>query len=160
MTTTVQWSIVRTNFECDGSWRDIYVLGTTLKDWSRIAEMIENAGYQLTFQGSWSGSKFPSNISVLFPRNLDSVMTSLTIDVAGVALNCHFFDVSTIEFDLDPRQVTGQSELDTILRSMTQISKALKKLVLLTPENRPESPILTVLPDSNEIIYDHNSPSA
>jgi hypothetical protein len=49
--------------------------------------------------------------------------------------SCHFFDPSEIEFDLDPREVHGQAEIDGLLGVMQVLAAATGKLALMTPEN-------------------------
>jgi len=133
----------------DGSLRDIHLVDAGLAAWSRAAEAIERHGYALSFEGLWSGSRFPSNVADLFKRSPDREMTTLSIDLGGVRLGCHFFTEESIEFDLDPREIAGEPEFLSVVRFMSRLATATERPALLTPENLPEGPILTVLPPSS-----------
>jgi hypothetical protein len=46
----VNWDAQRHDFEWDGSWRDIYVFGTSTADWENVLDLIRNGSYRQ----SWS----------------------------------------------------------------------------------------------------------
>jgi len=54
-------------------------------------------------------------------------------------LNCHFFQNDDIELDLDPREVTGQAQLDALLEFMRDIGRTTSASVVLTPKMCPNS---------------------
>jgi hypothetical protein len=141
------WINLEAAFKFDGSWRDVYVLDTTRDDWLRVIAMIEQAGYPLSFEGSLLGSRFPEDLASLFPHGAESLTTTLSFDVGSIRMNCHFFVEDNIEFDLDPRQVVGESEFRALLYFMAKLSQACGKPALLAPENLPIAPLLTVLPE-------------
>jgi hypothetical protein len=87
----------------------------------------------------------PGDVGELFKRR-DQEAPMLSVLAQGVHLNCHFFDETEIEFDLDPRQVTGQPELDGLVAFMRTLAVAVKKVALMTPENMHDVPFIRVPP--------------
>lgn len=41
----LDWPKQKVDFEFDGSWRDIYILDTTLEDWRAVLAMVLHGGY-------------------------------------------------------------------------------------------------------------------
>jgi hypothetical protein len=77
----------------------------------------------------------------------------MSVSAGSVQLNCHFFCANEIEFDLDPREVHGQADLDALLSFMEMIAVATAKPVLMTPENMHDSPFIRVVsPETAEYI--------
>jgi hypothetical protein len=58
----------------------------------------------------------------------------------------HFFGEFEIEFDLDPREVTGQPEFDDVVAFMGRLAAATGKVAVMTPENTHDAPFLSVAP--------------
>ena len=52
--------------------------------------------------------------------------------------NSHFFIEEEIELDVDPREVTTQQHMDSVLKFMAELGSILKHDVILTEENGPE----------------------
>lgn len=140
-----QWDTFAMEFYRDGSLRDIYVFETDLEDWRKMATFV-GRNYQFTFCGEWREATFPPEIAVLFPRNDESALTMLAIDVTGVRVNCHFFDAREIELDLDPADVRDPSALNGIFTFMKGLARSVEKDVLLTPENMREIAIFRCRP--------------
>ena len=59
----------------------------------------------------------------------------LSVRFCGVLANCHFFTPEEIEFDIDPREVVGQTELDGLFGFMSCLAEAVGQDVILCPEN-------------------------
>lgn len=67
--------------------------------------------------------------------------------------DCHFFVESEIEFDFDPRQVTGQDRLNAVFSFMQLIARACDKKAVLTPENARDATIFRVHPPTLHVEY-------
>ena len=63
-------------------------------------------------------------------------------------LKCHFFDDEEIEFDLDPREVKGPTELRDLSDFMRLLADRTGKTATLTHENTKSAIILAVAPQS------------
>lgn len=92
--------------------------------------------------------------SVALPYEVESIFgvrTSasplLTVYLDGIELNCHFFTDQDIELDLDPREISSQGHLDLLLGFMRRLGAATAKSVVITPENKPELPIIRYEPE-------------
>lgn len=66
-------------------------------------------------------------------------------------MNCHFFAVEQIEFDLDPAEVSDPSRLEGLFAFMKGLASAVGKDVLLTPENVPSIVIFRCRPGATHV---------
>ena len=148
----LDWNAVSDDFAFDGSWRDIYVFRTDIADWQRTLDAIQANGYTLTYFRDNQPTELPANASRAFPQPGDCDRR-LSVSFAGVQVNCHFFTVDEIEFDIDPREVKGQKELDALFRFMRCVAGAVGKETVLTAENCPEVVIFRVFPGRTAIEY-------
>lgn len=148
----IAWETVREEFAFDGSWRDIYVSGTTIADWQRMLTAIRSAGYRLTYFRADQPTEMPTNAGDAFPLP-DECDRRLSVWFADVHANCHFFTVEEIEFDIDPRAVKGQEELNALFGFMRCLAQATDKEVVLTAENMPKIVIFRVSPGKAAIEY-------
>ncbi len=139
------WDAVRDEFDFDGSWRDVYVRETDLTSWQRMLDGLRAAGYELTYFRDNQPTELPMEASQAFPHP-DKCDRLLLVCFAGVQANCHFFCVEDIEFDIDPRQVTGQAQLSGLIDFMRCLSQAVGKDATLAPENSPEIVIFRIRP--------------
>lgn len=74
----------------------------------------------------------------------------MTVQVGSASVNCHFFVDSELELDIDPREVNSASQHNQLLEFAEQIASALQKPIVLTPENTPESPLLSFQPGESK----------
>ncbi|MGH7170834.1 MAG: hypothetical protein ACRELF_10185 [Gemmataceae bacterium] len=139
------WSTVRDEFAFDGSWRDIYVLGTDMAAWQRMLDGLRSAGYDLAYFRDLQPSELPVNATEAFPLPGECDRL-LSVRFAGVLSNCHFFTPGEIEFDIDPREVKGQEELDAVFGFMRRLAETVGKEAILTAENCPHIVIFRVRP--------------
>lgn len=138
-------------FEVDGSWRDIYVLGTTTADWDVLLSGLR-AQYsnRVRYIPHETPSELPAHSEGIFRVRAD-FSPLLSIDLDGLILNSHFFWSEEIEFDMDPRGLTPANFAE-LLEFLRWIGKRLRKVVLLTPENRQNIPLLAYLPDIDQVV--------
>src|SRR5438094_134768 len=96
----------------DGSWRDIYVLGTTISDWQRLVDWLHTGPYPVEFYLDGKSAPLLHDISIVFEQRevTGEFLEFLEIDVEGVIFHCHFFWPEEIEFDMDPRQVDSEQK--------------------------------------------------
>jgi hypothetical protein len=82
------WDQVRNDLIWDGSWRDIYVKGTTLDNWNQFLSLVKGTTqYQYFVDGQ--PTLLPSvAVNILSIREQTKL---LSIWVGEVQLNCHFF---------------------------------------------------------------------
>ena len=146
----MNWQEVKTEFEWDGSWRDIYVLDTGLEAWQKLLDFLRSSRYQVFYTDEGEAASLPETAAEVLQER-GSASSYLGVEAGGLLFNCHFFTDEQVEFDLDPREVKGQDTLDVVLAFMRDIGQALGKRVILTPENCQEIAIFEYLPESNSI---------
>lgn len=138
----MRWSEVAESFDWDGSWRDIYVLGTDARDWMRFIDAIPAWNVPYVYTENGERAPFPPPrirfVGTLEPSAL------LELRIGGATLNCHFFTEDEIELDLDPREVSEQGAMDDIVSFMAQLSGLVQRPTILTPENFQSEALITV----------------
>jgi len=139
------WDDLKSEFAWEGSWRDICVTETSIADWRAALEMIRAAGFRLKFTIDGAESTPPADVLQIFGQPREGSFL-LAVSVGGLWLNCHFFVESEIEFDLDPREVVGQPQLDAVVIFMRKLAGATQKWALMTPENMHEAAFIRVAP--------------
>ena len=142
----VRWAAIAPEFEWDGSLRDIYVVGTTAHDWQQVLDALRELEPAPSFSIDGAAASLPERADGMFAQRQRS-SPLLALDVGGVRLNCHFFDEAEIEFDLDPREVTGAAQFAALEAFMTLLAAKTGKNVILTYENTKSAVILSVAPE-------------
>ena len=147
----IDWKMCKQDFEWDGSWRDIYVFHTTLEDW-RLLFALLRSDYQLEISTDGTVQSLPTaNDDLLaLPQEF---LPHWRFRVGGLRVVCHFFSSDQMEFDVDPREITSQTGLDTLLGFVQRLGDFISKPVVLTPENGPEIPIITYDPKTRAFQY-------
>lgn len=142
----LNWDDVREEFVFDGSWRDIYVLNTTLADWQRVLDAIHKAEHDCEYLVDGAPGVLPNDAALTFLTSKES-RPLLSVKFGGVQANCHFFSVEEIEFDIDPREVADQPQLDILVEFMQLLANSTGKPAILTPENFSQAVILRAMPN-------------
>ncbi len=146
----MKWENYAADFDWDGSWRDIYVLETSIDDWQTMFDFLHSSQYEFQYQ-RYEPEPLPS-ITEVFSKKYEH-KGDLYVVVGDVTLNCHFFVPEQIEFDLDPCEVKGEEQAEALLDFMRQLGRALNKEVILTPESFEENPIFKFSPVTQEVTY-------
>lgn len=150
--TASPWDLVAEAFRYDGMTRDIYILETDISHWQRALAYIARRYDCVRFHGGWNGPDFPLDVATtLFPRDPEAPRTTMTVDISGLHVNCHFFALEEIEFDLDPADVMDADRLEAVIRFMSGLASAAGKDVLLTAENVRDAVILRCRPSSERV---------
>jgi hypothetical protein len=139
------WKAVRDVFAFDGSWRDVYVLGTDLAAWQRMLDALRAAGYDLAYFRDHQPAELPADAAQALPPPGEGGRM-LSVRFGGILANCHFFTAEAIRFDVDPREVTGPDQLNALCGFMRCLAAAVGKDVVLTDEGRPQGVYFRVPP--------------
>ncbi len=125
-------------FEPDGfgSLRDIDVLDTDAQDWQRVLDFLRSRSgrFSLVFSVDGVPRDLPPSAAEIFSV-WERAAPALFIDLRGVHVAGYFFDNSTIEFDVDPRDVLRPERADLVVGFMQDLADLLGKPVILTPDN-------------------------
>jgi hypothetical protein len=143
-TLELDWKKQRPDFEPDGSLRDIYVLDTTLDDWSRVLAMLQAGPYRAMSTLDGKPAPLPADPQELFSE-ANRHRYGLEVLVADIKLACHFFIPGEIELDFFPNGI-GPTQLGAILGFMADLGDLLGKHVLMSPENLPDIPLFAYDP--------------
>ena len=138
----VTWEEIEPELNWDGSWRDLYVLETTVDDWRLFLQFLRAGRYVTRFQdhrstvvGTEGGVRSLPHYPTSLFHGRDERFTLLEVDVGRVTLNTDFFTPDNIHLDLDPRKVQSTDDADTLFAFMRGLGRALGKPVRLTHEN-------------------------
>ncbi len=146
----LRWESVRTEFAWEGSWRDICVVSVDLFAWQAAVEALVREGRCGDFTVAGVRRDLPLDVREVFSTGAEGGAL-WSVSVAGLTLNCHFFDEAEIEFDLDPREIVGQEQLDGVVGFMRTLASATNRPALMTPENMHGAPIIRVSPAGDAV---------
>src|SRR5689334_6636647 len=124
------WETVADEFAFDGSWRDIYILDTDMAAWQCVLDRLRQAEYDLVYYRDGEVSELPYAITDAFPAEGEAGLL-LSVRFADVRANCHFFTPNEIEFDIDPREVQGQRQLEALLTFMRLLANTTHREAIL-----------------------------
>jgi hypothetical protein len=136
----LRWPTSKVDFEADGSLRDIYVLDTTLDDWSKVLAFVAAKPFDASLTCEGHQVELPWEPRRLFPTIERALRHLLSLRVGDVELCCHFFIEEEIEFDFWPNGMT-EDKLGALLSFMCDLGALTGKTVILTPENYQARPI-------------------
>ena len=142
------WIAAAPEFAWDGSWRDIYIRDTSLDDWQRVVDSLRDYSPPPSLLLDGVSLSIPPSIKSVLERGYDESRPVLCVKAGNISLNCHFFDVGEVEFDLDPREVSSEEDFDNLTAFMSQIADATGKPAILTHENVRDAVILRVEPSA------------
>ncbi len=144
----LSWEKCHEAFYIDGSLRDIYVTGTTFADWDEMLNFASTQSARLIIGGD------QVNLPVQAQGLLeDEHVSLLEIKLGSVIANCHFFCEEEIEFDIDPRKVKSQTDLNCLVNFICGLGEALGKDVVLTSENAKDSVWYRYVAQSGELLH-------
>ena len=143
------WSDVRLEFEPDGSWRDVYLFGTTRRDWQTLLDWVRTIDSSPRFTVDSEIGAFPSDVDWMFDHRQE-VAPSLHFVHRGIDYGLHFFQDDEIELDIDPREIRERNWPDFIA-TLSDLAVLLNREVLVTPDNLPSVAILRVT--GSEVTY-------
>jgi hypothetical protein len=154
----MEWEQIAPEFYPDGGLRDIYVLEAQVQDWQVVLDAIRHFQPQPIYTLDGVAADLPNRVEQVFQRRLDA-SPMMSFRILDMTLNCHFFgsdqvehDSQLIEFDLDPREVSDSEHLHALIDFMRLLGNLTGKVVILTPENCIESPILKYDPQSKQVV--------
>ena len=128
------WEQIRGEFVFDGALLDIYIFGTDATDWERLIRALHTSGFRLSYSLDGEPADVPTEARRAF-ADVEIAAACLSVRFDGLLANTFFFTPLEIEFDIDPREIVGQTQLDALVRFMHRLADAVGKEVVLTPES-------------------------
>lgn len=141
-------------YYCDGSLRDIYVFDTNIYDNKKWTELVNNA-YKINWFNSLTQT-YEKQIDFGIVRGYlnkeHDLCSRASIFVDNIQINNHFFIDTKIENDISPTEINSIQDHEKVISYMMNISNALNKTIILTPENEPETILIKVINDFVELM--------
>lgn len=128
-------------WEPDGSLRDIHVHNMTDAHWEQFDRLLDQ--YDIAYSFDHVQAPFPGSQAILANRDGTHL---LAIALDGAAIHCHFFIPEELEFDIDPRSISGPLQHQRVLAFIEGLAEALQLPAAITPENSEETPFLVYSP--------------
>lgn len=136
------WTALRDVWEQDeGALRDIVVGETTVDDWQHVVDAIRRSRWPWAYTEDDVSLPMPESVAKIFA--IRETRTPLWQIAATVTLriNCHFFDVSEIEFSFEPRDVVDQQALESVCSFVRDIGRAARRDVFVYCEAVEPRPV-------------------
>lgn len=138
----------------DGAWLDIYVFNIEEQNWFEWVNFVNN-----TYRISWHNGRTQKNQNQIDFNVIEDYWNSTSeyVSTGTIYLNnkieikAHFFDNSEFENDIDPREFQNMEDHEQLMKYLKQVSKIMKREVVLTPENCPETPLIKVKKEEIEL---------
>lgn len=115
-----------------GTLLDLRVFGVSAEDYRALLAMVVSRFCARYMRDGVEGD-VPTYETIL--RDCGTVSVYVKSSVAGVQINLWFWSESELELDLLPDDVDSEPKANGILRFVSEVSRLLKKPVLLTGEN-------------------------
>jgi hypothetical protein len=133
-------------FYQDGSFRDIYIKDIQMSDWQLVLDFLKSLHHKIKFFKDGNDFDYLDFCAeeIFNLKNDFSIVMKICSD--SMSINCHFFDSTEIEFDIDPHEITNVDSIEIIFNLIINLSKITQKRVVLTPENLSESPLVVCEP--------------
>jgi hypothetical protein len=151
----LRWEEVRDLFDPDlmGALPDLYVPGTTVRDWQAVLDLVTASGWPWQYQEDGTARPLPAAAAVL-ARPAETGTASLRVWPApGVLVIFWFMAETDIDFDVDLRELRGQEGVDALCGLLRAIGGKLGKPVLMTAEGgRREHPVLGFDPALDKVV--------
>jgi hypothetical protein len=138
------WAELREVFEPDGSLLDVVIESTTVDDWRTVLEFVGSLSKGGVAEVRTRPDPLPP-IAVIF-ASADEPLSLLSVELGRVVANCHFFDATEIEFDVDPRDVLQESDARSLLTFMEGLARAVGRPAHLTAESSHDNRLVTFEP--------------
>jgi hypothetical protein len=133
-------------YYCDGSWRDIYVSGTSVSDWKKWVDYVNEHYLVNSLNGKTNQDEKKIDFATIkgYWAGDHDFCTTAKVFVDNLQINAHFFDNTELENDIDPSEVNSIDDHNKLIKFMTDLSNILNKAVILTPENGHEIVLIKV----------------
>ena len=146
----MDWQAIALDFEADGLLRDIHVEETTIADWRYVWVLGFEEDVTFIFNVDGENAEPPRSVDEVFALRANHAVTG-SYRVEGITYNCHFFEVSEIEFDVDPSEIADHDGADRLSRFIKRLAYLTGKPVRLTHENLPRAIIALLDPSDAEV---------
>jgi hypothetical protein len=124
---------------------EIYVLGTSYDDWSRVLVGLHTFGHEVSLRDALT--EMPAKLNRRMFDAEDDAAYQLSISIGSQIWTSSLASLSAIDLQGDPRDVRSRSDLDDVFRLLRLLNKITGKPAILVPETLEPAmvrPYLTV----------------
>ncbi|MBZ4318402.1 hypothetical protein [Streptomyces huiliensis] len=147
------WNDVRNLFDPDlmGALPDLTVPGTSAEDWQAVFDLVRPGGWDGEFRVGGAPAPLPSAAAVL-SRPSDADTAELHVrPVPHVTFIFRPMTADEIDFDVDLRELQGQSGVDTLCGVLRTIGRRLGKPVTMSTGGNYANPVLGYDPVADRV---------
>lgn len=147
----MEWSFLKNNiYYRDGSLRDLYILHTDRTDWRKWIAYV-NEHYKLEWFNGEKGineNKIDFKVIEAYWNNEHDLCSIAKVYVDTIQVNAYFSEDAEIENDIDPKEFNSIEDHHKLVKLMSDLSKLINKMVILTPENEQATILIKVEQDT------------
>jgi hypothetical protein len=150
----LNWLEVCDDWKVDGGLRDVHVFSASEADWQRLLDVVSRQGWASSYSEDGEPVPMPAEVGRIFEHmKTRSVLWEIR-PTSEIKINCFFFSPDEIDFDIDPREIVGQSQLDAVCEFVRVVGKALDKPVAVTweGESAREAAFMRYEPETDAIL--------
>jgi len=148
----LKWGDVREDWVDDGGLPDVLVQDATSDDWDRVLDVVRDRGWPTRYSVDGDVASMPGNVSPIFEIRHDKSVRWEVRPHPDVAVNCHFFAIEEIGFDVSPREVVDEETFDAFCEFVTAIGRALGKPVDVTADGAPSDVFMRYEPAADRLV--------
>lgn len=138
------WSEIKSEFEADGSLRDIYVEDIDISAWDTFIDGVIESEFRIDFKSGDSSRSLPNSfVGIKELQRVNPTILSIWLKVS-VQINCHFFVENEIELDVSPSEICNEESYTALIHFLHWLAGILNEPVKLTHEGDQSEIILYV----------------
>ncbi|MEV4583238.1 hypothetical protein AB0K16_59540 [Nonomuraea jabiensis] len=154
------WDDVKVLFdpEINGALPDVVVEGTTVEDWQVLLDLVGARGWQYAYSVGGEQMELISAVGMAEAAYAGSspeprVTPELRVwPIADMLIIFRMYQIESIDFDVDLRELQGQEGLDVLVDFFCLIGRRLGKSVLMSAEGSPGHPNLGFDVDADRVV--------
>ncbi|MEU1720357.1 hypothetical protein [Nonomuraea sp. NPDC005692] len=156
----LRWDDVKLLFdpEVNGALPDVVVDGTTVEDWQVLLDLVRTQGWRFAYSVAGEPMELTSAADMAEAAHAGgSPELRVTPDlrvwpIADLLIIFRMYQVESIDFDVDLRELQGQERLDVLANFFCLIGRSLGKSVSMGPEGSPGHPDLGFDVDADRVM--------
>ncbi|MDR8413700.1 hypothetical protein MTP10_33830 [Nonomuraea sp. 3-1Str] len=154
------WEDVKVLFdpEVNGALPDVVVEGTTVEDWQVLLDLVRAQGWQYAYSVGGEPMELTSAADMAEAAYAGGapelrVMPELRVwPISDVLIIFRMYQIESIDFDVDLRELQGQERLDVFVDFFCLIGRRLGKAVLMSAEGFPGYPDMGFDVDADRVV--------
>ncbi|WP_280299307.1 hypothetical protein [Nocardia neocaledoniensis] len=148
------WNDVKNFFDPNlmGSLPDLWVPDASVEDWQAVSDLIRTNRWAWKCEQSDVERGLPSAEDVLAALADSDMITLRVWPVPGVEAIFRTMSATEIDFDMDLRELQGQTGVDTLCELLNAIGRRLGKPVFLCAEGQFGYPLLGFDPAADRVV--------